>query len=125
MFETPESLVEATKRARDDGYRDLDCFTPFPVYELFPVLRLRDDRVQWLGLFGGIFAGCGRRRAFEVRRQHSLEIRVDGAEIEVDVARRRISREHLVAVVDQSRDPLPHAVECLGHGPNFFRAAFG
>jgi hypothetical protein len=33
--------------------------------------------------------------------------------------------EHLVAVVDQSRDPLPHAVECLGHGPNFFRAAFG
>jgi len=41
-FETPEQLVEAAKRARDEGYRDLDAFTPFPVYELFPVLRLRE-----------------------------------------------------------------------------------
>jgi hypothetical protein len=56
-FETPESLVEAAKRAREEGYRDLDAFTPFPIYELFPVLRLRDHRVLWLGLFGGIF-GC-------------------------------------------------------------------
>jgi hypothetical protein len=54
-FETPEELVEAAKRARAEGYRDLDAFTPFPVHELFDVLRLRDRRVLWLGLFGGIF----------------------------------------------------------------------
>ena len=54
-FKTPEELVEAAKRARAEGYRDLDAFTPFPVYEIFPVLRLRDHRVLWLGLFGGIF----------------------------------------------------------------------
>ena len=54
-FETPEALIAATERARKAGYRDLDAFTPFPVYELFPVLRLRDRRVLWLGLFGGIF----------------------------------------------------------------------
>jgi hypothetical protein len=53
-FETPEALVAATERARKAGYRDIDTFTPFPVYELFPVLRLRDRRVLWLGLFGGI-----------------------------------------------------------------------
>lgn len=54
-FRTPEALVEAAKKARAEGYRALDAFTPFPVYELFPVLRLRDHRVLWLGLIGGIF----------------------------------------------------------------------
>jgi hypothetical protein len=54
-FETPEDLIAAAKRVREAGYRDLDAFTPFPVYELFPVLRLRDRRVLWLGLTGGIF----------------------------------------------------------------------
>jgi hypothetical protein len=54
-FETPEALVAAAKRTRAEGYRELDAFTPFPVYEIFPVLRLRDRRVLWLGLIGGIF----------------------------------------------------------------------
>jgi hypothetical protein len=54
-FDSPEALIEATTRAREAGYRNLDTFTPFPVYELFPVLRLHDRRVLWLGLFGGIF----------------------------------------------------------------------
>ena len=54
-FETPEDLIAAAKRVHEAGYRDLDAFTPFPVYELFPVLRLRDRRVLWLGLAGGIF----------------------------------------------------------------------
>jgi hypothetical protein len=57
-FETPEALLAATERARKAGYRELDTFTPFPVYEVFPVLRLRDRRVLWLGLFGGIFGFC-------------------------------------------------------------------
>jgi Protein of unknown function (DUF3341) len=54
-FESPEALVKAAKRTRAEGYRELDAFTPFPVHELFGVLRLRDRRVLWLGLFGGIF----------------------------------------------------------------------
>jgi hypothetical protein len=54
-FETPEALMAAAERARKAGYRDLDTFTPFPVYEIFPVLRLHDRRVLWLGLIGGIF----------------------------------------------------------------------
>jgi hypothetical protein len=54
-FETPEALIAATKQARAEGYRDLDTFTPFPVYELNSILQLRDRRVLWLGLFGGIF----------------------------------------------------------------------
>jgi hypothetical protein len=57
-FDQPEALVAAAKRVRAAGYRELDAFTPFPVYELAPVLRLTDHRVQWLGLFGGIFGFC-------------------------------------------------------------------
>ena len=54
-FESPETLLEAARAARSAGYRRLDAFTPFPVPELNGVLRLRDDRVLWLGLAGGIF----------------------------------------------------------------------
>jgi len=76
-FETPESLVEAAKRAREEGYRDLDAFTPFPVYELFPVLRLHDRRVLWLGLFGGIF-GCALAFAMQLFTNFDYPINVGG-----------------------------------------------
>jgi len=76
-FETPESLVEAAKRAREEGYRDLDAFTPFPVYEIFPVLRLRDYRVLWLGLFGGIF-GCALAFAMQIFTNFDYPINVGG-----------------------------------------------
>jgi len=54
-FETPEALVSAAERTREAGYRELDAFTPFPVYELNGILGLRDRRILWLGLFGGLF----------------------------------------------------------------------
>src|SRR5689334_7282999 len=54
-FETSEALVAAARETRAQGYRSLDAFTPFPVPELYGVLRLRDSRVLWLGLTGGIF----------------------------------------------------------------------
>jgi hypothetical protein len=52
-FKEPEALLEAARRARAQGYRDLDAFTPFPVEGLADVLRLRERRVLWLGLAGG------------------------------------------------------------------------
>ena len=57
-FETPEDLIAAVKETRAQGYRELDTFTPFPVYELDRILQLRDRRVLWLGLFGGILGFC-------------------------------------------------------------------
>jgi hypothetical protein len=76
-FETPEALVEATRRARDEGYRDLDTFTPFPVYEIFPVLRLQDHRVLWLGLFGGLF-GFALAFAMQIFTNYDYPINVGG-----------------------------------------------
>ncbi len=54
-FETSEALISAAERTRAAGYRELDAFTPFPVYELQSIFGLRDHRVLWLGLFGAIF----------------------------------------------------------------------
>lgn len=51
-FETPEALVEAARRTRREGYRDLDAFTPFPVDGLAKILRVIDRRPLWLGLIG-------------------------------------------------------------------------
>jgi hypothetical protein len=76
-FETPEALVEAARRARDEGYRDLDAFSPFPVYEIFPVLRLRDRRVLWLGLFGGLF-GFALALAMQLFTNFDYPINVGG-----------------------------------------------
>ena len=54
-FETADALIAAAKEARAQGYRHLDAFTPFPLPELNHVLKLRDSRVLWLGLIGGLF----------------------------------------------------------------------
>src|SRR5215471_297265 len=76
-FETPEALVAAAKRARAEGYRALDTFTPFPLYELNDVLRLRDRRVLWLGLLGGIF-GCALAFGMQLFTNFDYPINVGG-----------------------------------------------
>ena len=76
-FETPEALVEAARQARREGYRDLDAFTPFPVEELTEVLRLRDRRVPWLGLFGACF-GAALALAMQLFTNFDYPINVGG-----------------------------------------------
>jgi hypothetical protein len=55
-FQSPEALIEATRRARDEGYRALDAFTPFPVEGMAELLEFRDRRVLVLG-FAGAWLG--------------------------------------------------------------------
>ena len=56
VFESPEAIASAARRARADGYSRLDAFTPFPVAELKEALGHRDRKVQGTMLLGGI---CG------------------------------------------------------------------
>jgi hypothetical protein len=61
-FADVNALVEAVKRTRAEGYRQIDAYTPFPVHELFEALSLNDRRVPLFVLLGGIvgcFAGFG------------------------------------------------------------------
>jgi hypothetical protein len=55
-FGTAEALLDATRRAKADGFRCVDAFSPFPVEGMSEVLGLkRDHRVGWITLSGGIF----------------------------------------------------------------------
>jgi hypothetical protein len=76
-FGSVETLVAAAKAARKAGYRRLDAFTPFPVHELRTVLRLRDSRVLWLGLAGGLF-GCALAFAMQFYTNYNYPIDVGG-----------------------------------------------
>jgi len=58
-FEGPESLLAAARRARGDGYRRLDAFTPFPVEGLGETLGARRFPVPLIVLLGGIAGGLG------------------------------------------------------------------
>jgi hypothetical protein len=53
-FDRPEALVDGVRRARDAGYVRLDAYSPFPLEEVTELLGLRDWRVPWLVLLGGI-----------------------------------------------------------------------
>jgi len=55
-FADEDTLLDAARRARKEGYRCLDAFTPFPVDGMAEVLRFRDRRIGWLSVIGG-FAG--------------------------------------------------------------------
>jgi hypothetical protein len=61
-FPDPTSLVVATRRTHDEGYRNIDAYSPFPIHELVEAFHAHDHRVQRNVLLGGIFgmfAGFG------------------------------------------------------------------
>jgi hypothetical protein len=76
-FDSPEALVVAARRARTEGYRDLDTFTPFPVEEVNEVLELGDSRVLWLGLCGAVF-GCVLALGMQLFTNFDYPINVGG-----------------------------------------------
>lgn len=53
-FESPTALVEAANRAREAGYRKMDAYSPFPIEELHHALGLRDTKLPWIVLGGGL-----------------------------------------------------------------------
>lgn len=60
-FDDADTLLEATRRARKAGYRQLDAYSPMPVEglaELVGVGEREKAKVSWLALAGGIFGGC-------------------------------------------------------------------
>jgi hypothetical protein len=58
-FETPDGLIAATNRARLEGYREMDAYSPIPIEELSEALGLPRTRLPKLVLLGGILGGLG------------------------------------------------------------------
>lgn len=56
-FDTPTDLVVAINKARAEGYRAMDAYTPFPVEEVAEALHAHDRRVALIVLIGGILGG--------------------------------------------------------------------
>lgn len=56
-FERPDELVAAARRAREEGYRRMDGYTPFPIHGLSEALGLRASKLPLVVLAGGII-GC-------------------------------------------------------------------
>ena len=56
-FDDPTALVVATGRARDEGYRRMDAYSPFPIEELHGALGTPPSRLPLIVLIGGLF-GC-------------------------------------------------------------------
>jgi hypothetical protein len=53
-FETAQGVLEATRRAREAGYRDMDAYAPYPVEGLATELGLPSTSVPFVVLVAGI-----------------------------------------------------------------------
>ena len=56
-FDSPTELVRAARRAHEQGYRQMDAYTPFPIEELSEAIGFRHTRLPLVVLIGGIL-GC-------------------------------------------------------------------
>jgi len=53
-FGTSEQLLKASKKAYDEGYRNMDAYTPFPVHGLAEVIGFNKTRLPLIVLIGAI-----------------------------------------------------------------------
>ncbi len=56
-FDSPTALVNAARAARENGYRKLDAYSPFPIEELSDVLHLHKNKLPLIVLIAGIIGG--------------------------------------------------------------------
>ena len=57
-FADPTTLVAATRRAHEAGYRKMDAYSPFPIEELSEAMGHHHDSLPLLVLIGGIVGGA-------------------------------------------------------------------
>lgn len=53
-FDSPGHLVTAATRARDDGYRRMDAYSPFPIHEMTAALGMRRTKLPIVVLVAGL-----------------------------------------------------------------------
>jgi hypothetical protein len=58
-FGTPDELVAAARAAREEGYRIMEAYSPFPIHGLSEALGFRVRKLPWIVLGGGIAGALG------------------------------------------------------------------
>ena len=57
-FDTPSDLVRAAQAAYENGWRRMDCYTPYPVEEAAEAIGFHKNRVSLITLIGGLMGLC-------------------------------------------------------------------
>jgi hypothetical protein len=58
-FDTPEQLLRAAESARDEGYREMDAYTPMPIEGLSEAIGFRSNLVQRIVFVAGVCGATG------------------------------------------------------------------
>jgi hypothetical protein len=58
-FKTGDALLEAARRAREDGYRHVEAYSPYAVEGIAEAVGFNYSRVPLITLVGGIVGGAG------------------------------------------------------------------
>ena len=53
-FETPDDVIEAATRVRDEGFEKWDVHTPYPLHGMDAAMGLPDSRLGWIVLVCGL-----------------------------------------------------------------------
>jgi len=57
-FENPADLVRACRGAYEEGFRNMDAYTPFPVEAVWEALGVHKNRMPLIVLCGAVIGGC-------------------------------------------------------------------
>ena len=58
-FDSPESLSTAVSRVYENGYRQFDAYSPYPVEGISRAMRLKGSRLPYVILAGALLGGAG------------------------------------------------------------------
>jgi mono/diheme cytochrome c family protein len=58
QFDNPETLVRACESARQDGYKVMDAYSPFPIHGIDPAIGIQRTRLPFFVLSVALIAVC-------------------------------------------------------------------
>lgn len=56
-FSSPDAILKAARKARKEGYTEMDAYTPFPVHGLDEAIGFDEPKIKWLIFIMGVFGG--------------------------------------------------------------------
>jgi hypothetical protein len=53
-FDTAADILHAAEKVRDEGFRQWDVYTPFPVHGMDRAMGIKNSKVGWFSFIGGV-----------------------------------------------------------------------
>ena len=54
LFDTPDKIIRAAEEVSGAGYEKFDVLTPYPIHGMNSAMKLKETRIGWVALLGGI-----------------------------------------------------------------------